>query len=84
MPAQDIAQRMRRDIEEFAIDDGCGAVLQVTVSIGLVTWEPQAYPAVDMPRLARQMENAAGKALQMAQSRGGNQVAQSRLSTLMV
>ena len=84
MLGQEIAERMRRDIEGFSIDDGRGAVLQVTVSIGLAAWEPQQYPAVDMPQLARQMESVAGKALATAQSRGGNQVAQSRLSTLIL
>jgi diguanylate cyclase (GGDEF)-like protein len=84
MLAQDIAERMRKDIDEFAIDDGRGAVLQVTVSIGLVTWEPQHYPAVDMPHLAKQMETVAVKALNTAQSRGGNLVSLSRLSTLIV
>ena len=84
MLGQDIAERIRGDIEEFAIDDGHGAILQVGISIGLVTWEPQQYPAVDMPQLARQMENAAKKALESAQSKGGNQVAQSRLSTLIL
>ena len=82
--AQDIAERMREDIEGFAIDDGRGAVLQVTVSVGLVTWEPNQYPAVDMPQLARQMESAGTKALETALSKGGNQIAQSRLSTLIV
>lgn len=81
--AQDIAERMRGDIDDFAMDDGRGAVLQVTVSVGLVTWEPQQYPAVDMPHLAKQMETVAVKALNTAQSRGGNQVALSRLSTLL-
>ena len=84
MLGQEIAERMRDDIEGFAVDDGRGAVLQVTVSIGMVTWEPQQYPAVDMPHLARQMENVAGKALAQSQSRGGNQISLSRLSTLMV
>lgn len=84
MLGQDIAERLRGDIEEFAIDDGHGAILQVGISVGLVTWEPQQYPAVDMPQLARQMENAATKALGNAQSKGGNQVAQSRLSTLIL
>jgi len=84
MLGQDIAERMRRDIEDFAIDDGRGAVLQVCISIGLVTWEPQQYPAVDMPQLARQMESVAGKALETAQSKGGNRVDQSRLSTLIL
>ena len=84
MLAREIAERMRRDIEEFAIDDGRGAVLQVTLSIGLVTWEPNHYPAVDMPQLARQMESAGKKALETALSKGGNHIAQSRLSTLIV
>lgn len=82
--AEDIAQRMRGDIEGFAIDDGRGAVLQVTLSIGTVTWEPQQYPAVDMPQLARQMETVGSKALQAARAKGGNSVAVGRLSTLMV
>jgi len=84
MLGQEIAERMREDIDDFAIDDGRGAVLQVTVSVGLVTWEPHSYPAVDMPQLARQMETAGKKALEIAQSKGGNQVARGRLSTLIV
>ncbi|MAT94681.1 MAG: GGDEF domain-containing protein [Halioglobus sp.] len=81
---QDVAERMRCDIEDFPIDDGRGAVLQVCLSIGAVTWEPQQYPAVDMPRLARQMEAAGNNGLETARSRGGNCVAQARLSTMMV
>jgi len=81
---QEIAERMRGDIEGFAIDDGRGAVLQVCVSIGLVTWEPQQFPAVDMPQLARQMETVGNKALDDAKARGGNCVALSRLSTLIL
>ena len=84
MLGQEIAERMRDDIEGFAVDDGRGAVLQVTVSIGIVTWEPQQYPAIDMPKLARQMEGAASKALALSQTKGGNRVTLSRLSTLMV
>jgi len=84
MLGKEIADRMREDIEEFAVDDGRGAVLQVTMSIGLVTWEPQHYPAVDMPHLARQMESVASKALSLSQTKGGNRVTLSRLSTLIV
>jgi len=84
MLARDIAERMRSDINTFSVDDGQGAVLEVTLSAGVVTWEPQQYPAVDLPHLAKQMETVAVKALNSAQSRGGNQVALSRLSTLMV
>ena len=81
---QEIAERMRKDIEQFAIDDGRGAVLQVTLSMGLVTWEPEHYPAVDMPRLARQIQAVADKGLQTSHSKNGNQVSIARLSTLMV
>lgn len=83
MLAQDVAERMCRDIETFSIDDGRGAVLQVTISIGLVTWEPQQYPAVDMPKLAVQMESVGTKALEAAKSQGGNCIAHSRLSTMI-
>ena len=84
MIGQDIAERMRRDIESFSVDDGRGAVLQVCISIGLVTWEPLQFPAVDMPGLARQMESVGNKALADAKARSGNCVAQSRLSTLIL
>ncbi|MDZ7784484.1 MAG: sensor domain-containing diguanylate cyclase [Halioglobus sp.] len=81
---REVAERMRNDIEEFPIDDGRGAVLQVCLSIGLVTWEPLQYPAVDMPRLAVQMESVGNNGLEIAKSRGGNCVAQARLSTMIV
>jgi diguanylate cyclase (GGDEF)-like protein len=84
MVSQEVAERMRIDIEEFSVDDGRGAVLQVSLSIGLVTWEPQQFPAVDMLHLARQMEAVGNKALENAKARGGNCVAHSRLSTLVL
>lgn len=80
----DIAERMRQDIEEFSIDDGRGAVLQVTIGVGLVTWEPHQYPAVDMGQLARQMQSVGLKALEDACARGGNCIVLSRLATLLV
>jgi len=82
--SRDIAQRLRGDIEQFSIDDGRGAVLQVSISTGFVTWEPQQFPAVDLEQLAVQMSAVADKALQDALARGGNCVAQSRLSTLVI
>lgn len=81
---REIAERMRKDVQDFAIDDGRGANLQVTISIGLVTWEPEQYPAVDMPKLAKQIQSSADKGLLSSQSNNGNQVSVSRLSTLMV
>ena len=82
--SRDIAERLRRDIEQFSIDDGRGAVLQVCISAGFITWEPQQFPAVDLEQLVRQMGSVADKALQDAIARGGNCVAQSRLSTLVI
>jgi diguanylate cyclase (GGDEF)-like protein len=84
MLGRDIAERMRNDIENFPIDDGRGAVLHVCISIGMVTWEPQQYPAVDMPKLSKQMEEVSTKALEEAMSGGGNRVVQSRLSTMIL
>jgi diguanylate cyclase (GGDEF)-like protein len=80
----DIAERMRNDIEGFAIDDGRGAVLEVTLSIGVMTWDPQQFPAVDMAQLARQMEAEARKAVEASLAAGGNKVTIGRLNTLMV
>jgi diguanylate cyclase (GGDEF)-like protein len=80
----DVAERMRNDIEDFAIDDGRGAVLEVTLSIGVVSWDPQHFPAVDMTQLARQMEAEARKAVEASLGAGGNKVTIGRLSTLMV
>jgi len=82
--AGDIAERIRGDIEDFAVDDGRGASLQVTLSIGYVTWEPQSFPAINMVQLARQIEKTANKALAAARQGGGNRAAYNRLTTLMV
>lgn len=83
-PASDVAERLRRDIEGFLIDDGRGAVMQVTLSLGLVTWDPHQYPAVDMAQLAKQMQTVGSSAVHAARSGNGNQLKLGRLSTLMI
>ncbi|MDO8861432.1 sensor domain-containing diguanylate cyclase [Haliea sp. E1-2-M8] len=83
-PASDVAERIRKDIEGFLIDDGRGAVMQVTLSLGLVTWEPHQYPAVDMAQLAKQMQTVGANAVHAATASNGNQLKLGRLSTLMV
>jgi diguanylate cyclase (GGDEF)-like protein len=80
--SREIAERMRGDTEDLPIDDGRGAILHVTLSIGLVTWEPQQYPAVDMRQLAAQMRAAADTAVAHARSESGNRVSVGRLTTL--
>ncbi len=83
-PASDVAERIRKDIEGFLIDDGRGAVMQVTLSLGLVTWEPHQYPAVDMAKLAKQMQTVGSSAVHAAAANNGNQLKLGRLSTLMI
>lgn len=83
-PASEVAERLRKDIEGFLIDDGRGAVMQVTLSLGLVTWEPHQYPAVDMAQLAKQMQSVGTKAVRGAIAGNGNQLKLGRLSTLMI
>jgi GGDEF domain-containing protein len=82
--AHDIGERMRRDIDEFAIDDGRGAILYVTLSIGLVCWEPARHPVESSERLATQMEAEAEAAMQKAERAGGNSVSVARLGLLML
>ena len=71
---------MRSDIENFAVDDGRGAVLNVTLALGQVTWEPPAQAGGDMPHLAVQIQAAAEKSLQRAQVDGGNRINVARLN----
>ncbi len=78
--AMDIAERMRNDVETFSVDDGRGAVIDATVSVGITTWEPQQYPAIDMPALAQQMQSVSVKGLEASIAGGGNRVSVSRLS----
>jgi len=61
--AQEIAERIRAEIEAIEIDDGRGVNLYVTTSIGLSTWYPEHYPAVNMEQLATQLVTSAQQAL---------------------
>jgi diguanylate cyclase (GGDEF)-like protein len=82
--AHDIAERMRQAIEHLAIDNGRGAVLYVTLSIGLVSWEPARHPVESDDRLARQLESEAEGAMLTADRAGGNRVTVARLGLLML
>jgi len=80
----DIAERMCRDIEDFAIDDGRGGALHTTLSIGVVTWTPEALPADNLERLAVLLQAEAETALAQSVLAGGNRVSIARLGALMV
>jgi diguanylate cyclase (GGDEF)-like protein len=81
---QEIAERMRSDTEFMEIDDGRGANLFASLSIGLVTWSPQNYPAINMEQLAGQMQTAARQGLNRAATAGGNRISMARLTTMLV
>ena len=80
----EIAERMRSDTEFMEIDDGRGANLFASLSMGLSTWHPKNYPAVNMEQLAGQIQTTAGQALQRSADGGGNRVSVSRLTTMLV
>ena len=80
----EIAERMRSDTEFMEIDDGRGANLFASLSIGLTSWNPQNYPAVNMEQLAGQIQSTASQGLQRAAAGGGNRVAVARLTTMLV
>lgn len=82
--AHDISERMREDIERMAIDDGRGAVLHATLSIGMVCWEPARHPVESSERLSMQMESEALSAVQTAERGGGNQISVARIGLLML
>lgn len=82
--AHDIAERLRLEMQEFAIDDGQGAILHITLSTGLVAWDPRVLPIESTEHLAQQMESESEAALHRALREGGNTVSVARLGILMV
>ncbi|NND68299.1 MAG: sensor domain-containing diguanylate cyclase [Halioglobus sp.] len=76
----EIAERMREDIDDFSMDDGRGAILQVSISVGLVSWEPQHFAVTDPAQLAREMEETGTQALIEAQRLGGNRTSTATLT----
>ena len=74
---------MRSDTEFMEIDDGRGANLFASVSIGLTCWAPQNYPAINMEQLAEQLKSNALQALQRSLQNGGNQVSLVRLAAVL-
>lgn len=73
--AEEVAERLRSDIESFPVDDGRGAVLYVTLSVGVICWDPQLHPADSSERLAEQLETGSRGAMQQVQGGGGNAIA---------
>ena len=82
--AQEIAERMRSEIEFMEIDDRRGANLFASLSIGIVSWSPQSYPAINMEQLASQLSGTAVQGLKRSIDSGGNRVNLARLTAMMV
>lgn len=81
--AQEIAERIRSDTEFMEIDDGRGANLFASLSIGITAWAPQNYPAINMEQLAEQLKTNGLQALERSHSEGGNRVSVSRLAAML-
>ena len=82
--AQEVAERMRSEIEFMEIDDKRGANLFASLSVGLTCWSPNSYPAVNMEQLAEQIDSSALQAMRRASDLGGNRISVVRLTTMMV
>lgn len=82
--AHSIGERLRGDIDRLAIDDGRGAVLYVTLSIGLVCWDPSRHPMNASDRLAQQMNAEAEAAMMRSEQGGGNRLSVGRVALLML
>lgn len=81
---QEIAERIRSETEFIEIDDARGANLFASLSIGLVSWSSQNYPAINMEQLAGQVQTTVQQGLRRASSSGGNRVTVARLTTMLV
>jgi diguanylate cyclase (GGDEF)-like protein len=81
---QEIAERMRSEIEFMEIDDGRGANLFTSLAVGITSWSTHNYPAVNMEQLAGQMYDFAVQGMQRATDAGGNRIMLQRLHTTMV
>jgi diguanylate cyclase (GGDEF)-like protein len=82
--AHEIAERLRGEFVDQAVDDGRGAVIDIALSVGLVVWDPKRYALDSAERLAEQMHSAADVALARVVDAGGNAVSVSRLGLLML
>lgn len=80
----EIVESLRSETEFMEIDDGRGANLFASLSVGLVTWNPQSYPAINMEKLARQVVSAAQQGVRRSTTGGGNRVSIVRLTTILV
>lgn len=80
---QEIGERMRSETEFMEIDDGRGANLFASLSIGMSTWSPQNYPAINMEQLSEQLKSNATSAMVRSHTDGGNRVSLSRLAAML-
>ncbi len=80
---QEIGERIRSETEFMEIDDGRGANLFASLAIGMSTWSPQNYPAINMEQLAEQLKDNAIQAMERSHHDGGNRVSLSRLAAML-
>ncbi|MEM1141007.1 MAG: diguanylate cyclase [Pseudomonadota bacterium] len=82
--AHAIAERLRSDLDQYVPEDPNGVALYVSLSIGMVCWNPRAHPVASSERLGAQLEREAESAMRTAERAGGNQISVAHLGLLML
>ena len=82
--ALEVCERIRQEVAQVAVAVAGSGEMTLTASVGLTTWFPKQYPAVNMEQLSRQLINSATAALDKARARGGDAVDLARLTTLLL
>lgn len=82
--AQEVCERIRQQVTQISVVVVGQSELALTASLGLTTWFPKQYPAVNMEQLSLQLANSVRSALAKAQERGGDAVDLARLTTLLL
>ncbi|MFT5483825.1 MAG: two-component system cell cycle response regulator [Halieaceae bacterium] len=82
--ALDVCQRIRHEVTQLPVVVADAVDPGMTASVGLITWFPTQYPAVNMEQLSRQLTTGVKKAVDKARSRGGDSVDIARLTTLLL
>ncbi len=83
--AQEVCERIRHQVTEINVSVIYGQTeVALSASLGLTTWFPKQYPAVNMEQLSRQLVNSVNAALKKSTAQGGNAVSLARLTTLLL
>jgi hypothetical protein len=57
-------------------------VLYVTLSVGLISWDPELHPVDDAEQLAQELESQCNAAMERVRRDGGNGLSVARLPSM--